>query len=172
MPRQEILKAAYERKMEQPTTIDNWVIKFDGGAWGNGTRDCKTSAGVVVYLNKAIIDRRSWFLGHGTNNTAEFCACIMAIDVLAEYLAFIQDTAGGNRYTVTIMGDSELVIKAITGYRTVSADNLVPLFKLAMEKIKNLRFKPTFSWCPREFNKDADIEAQRALKGDANADGK
>jgi ribonuclease HI len=58
-------------------------------------------------------------------------------------------------YTFNILGDSELVIKQITGEYAVSNPHLKSIYQKA-NSIASLLRNLTFKWIPREENTEAD----------------
>jgi len=126
------------------------IIYTDGGARGNpGPAGC----GVIFYNeNKDVVAEISKFIGHATNNYAEYMAVVFAFekakDLGAEYLDFYLD--------------SELVVKQLNREYKVKNKELASLFV----KIYNntLNFKEVkFFHIRREFNKEADRLANLAM---------
>jgi ribonuclease HI len=91
-------------------------------------------------------------IGHGTNNEAEYCALMAVLDAAVE--AQVQD--------LVVYGDSQLVIKQVTGEWLINAPGLVPFCKTVQE-LKAQIPKVHFSWIPREENGEADALSKRAI---------
>lgn len=92
-------------------------------------------------------------VGIGTNNIAEWKALIEGLKLAK---------AHGCR-ELEVQGDSQLIIKQISGEFRVKSDNLVPLFNEAKELCRGfeeLRFK----WVRREENSYTDELSNRALE--------
>ena len=88
-----------------------------------------------------------------TNNVAEYVGAIRALEWLVE-----QRYAG----EVVVRGDSQLVIRQMTGEYEVKADHL----RAYHERLRQLEGKfrrVAFEWVPREENRTADALSKRAL---------
>ena len=91
-------------------------------------------------------------LGHQSNNTAEYCALILALQ---------QAMMMGAR-ELQVYTDSELVVKQLNGEYKIKEPSLKVLFCLASHLRSGFK-KFAISHVPREKNKLADAEANRAL---------
>lgn len=67
-----------------------------------------------------------------------------------------------------ICGDSELVIRQLTGEYQVKHKKLKPLYQKARQLISSLRSVPVLKWTPREENKDADRVANLVVDRELN----
>jgi len=126
------------------------IIYSDGGARGNPG---PAGIGAVIYdEEKNIVHEISEYLGETTNNQAEYRAVIAAIEKLKEFEV----------EELNFFLDSELVVKQLNGQYKVKNAGLAPLFV----KIHNARQsfkKVTFSHVRREYNKEADALANKAM---------
>lgn len=130
--------------------MEKLIIYTDGGARGNPGPG---GIGAVIYdEDKKKIAEISEFLGHSTNNQAEYKAVIAAMkkakELGAEFLEFFLD--------------SELVVKQLKREYKVKNPDLAPLFL----QIYNLEMgfkKISFHHIPRERNKEADALANMAM---------
>lgn len=126
------------------------ILYVDGGARGNPG---PAGAGVVITTDDGtLIHEAAYFLGHQTNNAAEYHALIRGLQRVAQ--------RGEQR--VSICSDSELLVRQITGqYRVRSA----PLSRL-YEQVQLLLLKIQ-SWhirhVAREANRRADQLANLAM---------
>ena len=127
------------------------LIAFvDGAARGNPG---PAAAGVVIQdVSGKTLKTLAVPLGHHTNNIAEYCALILA---LQEALLM------GSR-ELQIFTDSELVTKQWSGEYKVKDASLKALFCLAVH-LKDGFKSLSVTHVPREKNKLADAEANRAL---------
>ena len=91
-------------------------------------------------------------IGHGTNNEAEYCALMAVLDAAVE--AQVQD--------LVVYGDSQLVIKQVTGEWLINAPGLVPFCK-TVQGLKAQIPQVRFIWIPREENSEADALSKRAI---------
>ncbi|KTB49222.1 Ribonuclease HI [Dehalogenimonas alkenigignens] len=106
----------------------------------------RTSTGQVVKtVSRAI--------GRMTNNQAEYHAIISALEEASKLGA----------EELTLIADSELAVKQLTGRYRVKNPGLEPLY--AKVKILESKFKKvTYRHVPRERNSDADGLANKAFK--------
>ena len=129
----------------------NCIIYVDGGARGN-----PGPAGVGVVIQDAAdgqaLQEVGYYLGHATNNVAEYTGLIRALE-LADQLG-----ARG----LTIRSDSQLMVRQLLGEYRVKAEGLKPLFQRARELLDGFD-----SWSidhvPREKNQVADRLANQAM---------
>lgn len=109
-------------------------IYFDGGARPNPGQ---MEAAVVVEGGQKL--RRA--LGHGTNNVAEWTACLWALEVAHE-LGFTE---------VEIAGDSQLVVHQAAGEWKVRHEDLRP-FKVEFDRVAAQFAYIRMVWVPRDIN--------------------
>ena len=123
---------------------------FDGGSRGNPG----PAAWSVVVFDEGgrAVEGFAGAIGRATNNVAEYSGLLEALALAA---------ARGAR-DVTLLADSELVVKQIRGEYKVRHPDLVPLHAKASRLIGGFqRFE--IAHVPRERNKDADRLVNRAL---------
>jgi ribonuclease HI len=124
------------------------IAYFDGACRGNPG---PATSGYVIEHDDKLLDEQGAKLGTATNNIAEWKACIAALQ-------------GAVRLGVThltVRGDSQLVIKQMTGEYRVKDANLIPLYNQALELATHFR-ACKFVWIPREQN-PADATANAAF---------
>ena len=123
---------------------------IDGGARGNPG---PSGYGVVVHdADGKLLAELSEFLGHNTNNFAEYSALLAALDYALQH---------GHR-ELKIFSDSELLVKQIKGEYKIKSPELRTLYDQARSLINKL------SWfhiehVRREQNSEADILANEAM---------
>lgn len=126
------------------------VAHVDGGARGNPG---PAGFGVVLENEKGQkVDQLSGFLGHQTNNVAEYSGLLAALDYA---------TKNGFR-ALKVVADSELLVKQIRGEYKVRAPQLQDLYTKARVMIRSLewfRIEHTL----RGGNKEADALANEAM---------
>jgi ribonuclease HI len=125
------------------------VLFFDGACRGNPG---PMAIGIVLLENGKKVKEFSKRIGTGTNNIAEWKALIEGLKLAG---------AHGCK-ELEVRGDSQLVMKQISGLYKVRSDNLIPLFNEAMKlcgSFEQLRFK----WVKREENLYTDTLSNRAL---------
>ena len=126
------------------------MIHVDGGARGNPG---PAGAGVVIATaDGTLVFEAGYFLGHQTNNTAEYQALINALE-RAQH-------CGAS--SITVHSDSELLVKQITGEYQVKNPRLAGLY----EQVQRLLLKVprwTLRHVRREANRRADELANLAM---------
>lgn len=131
----------------------HYTIQADGGARGNPG---PAGSGAIVRDEQGkTVFTVSEFLGHTTNNVAEYTAILRALEGLSE-------VAGAKNAIVKIEMDSELVVKQMRGEYKIKHPNLKPLatqVTLHTHKFKSV----TFSHIPRAKNAAADKLANEAM---------
>lgn len=132
-----------------------FAIQADGGARGNPG---PAGSGAVIWdEHKKILGEVSEFLGHATNNVAEYTAILRGLELLAATLG-----PDARAAEVDVEMDSKLVIEQMNGRYKIKHPNLKPLAL----GVKNLvpKFKSvSFTHIPREKNKEADRLANEAM---------
>jgi ribonuclease HI len=117
------------------------TIFTDGASLGNPG---PMGIGIVIYRDGFIVEELSEYLGHGTNNIAEYNAVIKALE-----------TAHSMGETeVHVKTDSQLVVRQLNGEYKVKDPELKPLKERIGHLCKGL--KVHFEHIPREKNSEAD----------------
>ncbi len=129
----------------------SWITaNVDGGARGN-----PGPAGYGVYIRDgsgAAIKQISEYLGHKTNNVAEYSAL----------LAALQFAVDNGHKALKVVSDSELMVRQMTGRYRVSSPDLKPLYEKARSLVRQLdRF--SIEHVLRAQNKHADRLANEAM---------
>jgi ribonuclease HI len=123
---------------------------IDGGARGN-----PGPAGFGVVVRDAegkVLAEISEFLGHRTNNVAEYSALLAALEFARDH----------GHPSLRVMSDSELLVKQMKGQYKVNSPDLRPLFEQARRLASGLKYfdiRHVF----REQNRDADKLANLAM---------
>jgi ribonuclease HI len=137
------------------------TIYTDGGARGNPGPS--GIGAVILGEDGKVLKEVSKFLGHQTNNFAEYQAVIEALEATKKLFGAtkLKETH------IDVRMDSELVVRQLSGLYQIKEPTLFPQFI----KIHNLRVKDfpriTFTHVPREKNKLADKLANDAMDGGA-----
>jgi len=123
----------------------------DGAARGNPG---PAGAGIVLYDadNAQQVIKKSLFLGHTTNNVAEYRALIM----------LLEEAVARHTQSLTVKSDSELMVKQINGLYRVKATHLLPLYQ-QVSMLKKHFSHIEFLHIRREFNKEADLMSNIAI---------
>lgn len=126
------------------------TVWFDGCCLGNPG---PMGAGAVVQADRErkVLSRA---FGLGTNNQAEYHGLILGL----------RHASGMGADTVTVHGDSQLVLRQLDGQYAVKSPGLKALH--AEARVLLARFaKVELAWVPREQNGEADAAARAALRG-------
>jgi ribonuclease HI len=100
------------------------TLRTDGGARGNPGP--AAAAFVLQDANGATITEGGRFLGECTNNVAEYEALIWGLETARDL--------GVRR--ITVLSDSELVVRQVTGVYRVKHENMRPPFLRALELLR------------------------------------
>ena len=111
-----------------------YIVYADGGARGNPG---PAGAGAIVRNEEGkTVLKVSEFLGHTTNNVAEYTAVLRALEG-------IRDIAGAENAEVHVHMDSELVVKQMKGEYKIKHPNLKPLAEQVKMLIRSTRTSPS-----------------------------
>ena len=125
------------------------TINIDGASRGNPG---PSGIGVLISREGEKIAEYKEFIGNSTNNLAEY----MALKKALKMASTIEDNE------ITILSDSELVVKQRNHYYKVRSKRLKVIFR----EISNL--EKSFKWVhyrhiPRENNRAADLLANKSI---------
>lgn len=138
--------------MPETLPSSSLVIHIDGASRGNPG---PAAYAVVVETQEGLpVASFAKALGQATNNFAEYQAL----------LAALRYATGNDGRRVTVISDSELLVRQIQGRYKVKSEDLKPLYDEALKMIRRLdAFSITHVL--REKNREADRLANRALDG-------
>ncbi|NJD52115.1 MAG: ribonuclease HI family protein [Candidatus Methanoperedens sp.] len=126
-----------------------YILFFDGGCRGNPG---PMAIGAVLLDNGKKVGEISKNIGIGTNNIAEWKALIEGLKLAHDHEC----------KELEVRGDSQLIIRQISGRYQVKSDNLIPLFNEA-RKLCNTFKKINFKWVKRDENSYTDSMVNKAL---------
>ncbi len=130
--------------------MNKLIIYTDGGARGNPG---PAAAGVVFYNGqKEKIAEISKYLGHATNNQAEYKSLILALEKASEFKPQI----------IEVFLDSELVVNQLNSHYRVKNKNLQPLHQQVLKLVRKFD-KVSFHHILRQGNKLADKLVNQTL---------
>lgn len=132
-----------------------YLIQADGGARGNPGP--AGSGAVVRDATGAVVGEVSVFLGHATNNVAEYTALIEALQLLLNQVG--ADAKGTH---VKVEMDSKLAIEQMKGVWKIKHPNMKTLAARAGELAHQFA-AVSFTHIPREKNSYADRLANEAM---------
>ncbi|MFA4955951.1 MAG: ribonuclease HI family protein [Candidatus Methanoperedens sp.] len=127
----------------------SFTLFFDGACRGNPG---PMAIGAVLLENGKKVKELCENIGRGTNNIAEWNALIGGLKLAL---------AHGCR-ELEVRGDSQLVIRQISGKYQVKSENLIPLFNEAKKLCAKFE-KINFKWVEREDNSYTDGLSNKAL---------
>ncbi len=134
--------------------IDTIQLYFDGST--RPTNPGPSGIGFYVLINNIPHTKGSKFLGHRTNNEAEYSALINGLNTILN----IPDS---NIANIQVYGDSNLVIQQMKGQWKVKAKNLESL-NFEAQRISKMFKRVTFNHIPRNKNSIADALANSSIK--------
>jgi len=138
------------------------IAHIDGGARGNPG---PAAIGVVIADGDGnLLFEEGKFIGHATNNEAEYRALIHLLDVTV-HDPVIQSYTGG---TLRIHCDSNLVVQQVLGNWKIKEPRLQALYEEVKAKKVDSGMKLRIKHVPREENKDADRLVNSALDAVGN----
>lgn len=128
-----------------------FIVEADGGSRGNPG---PAGYGAVVRDGDTgqIIAEAAEFIGHATNNVAEYKGLIAGLRAARE----LDPDA-----SVDVRMDSKLVVEQMSGRWKIKHPDMQPLAAEARTVFPRARV--TYTWIPRERNKDADRLANEAM---------
>lgn len=133
------------------------VVNVDGGSRGNPG---PAAAGVVVRADDGtVLLERGVFIGHATNNVAEYSG-------LLEGLRLAQTLRASE---VEIVSDSELLVRQMNGQYRVKNAGLKPLYEKALDLARSFR-RCSYRHVRREMNVLADRLANLAMDRKRNVE--
>ncbi|MBU4269497.1 ribonuclease HI family protein [Candidatus Dependentiae bacterium] len=130
--------------------INLWAAFIDGASRNNPG---PAGAGVFIKKDDVIFLKKGFFLGYKTNNQAEYLALALA-------LFFIKNEKSVNP-NISIVSDSELLIKQMNGFYQIKNQELIKIKNLIDYLLQNT--KTTFKHVLREQNKIADKLANEGI---------
>jgi ribonuclease HI len=127
-----------------------WFLMVDGAARGNpGEAGC---GAVICDEDGTVVKELSRYLGHATNNVAEYEGLLLGLEALLEM---------GKR-RIRIQSDSQLLVRQLNGQYRVKDKKLQALFAKAAALLR--RFDGyRIVHVPRESNKLADRLANQGI---------
>jgi ribonuclease HI len=137
-------------KIKTSSSGDAWTLYVDGAARNNPG---PAAAGIYLLKNGKVSEKKGFFLGLKTNNQAEYLALLLGMLVLQKHFK--------KNDTVSIISDSQLLVKQLNGEYKVKMPTIKPLFALAHAMLYLL--KGSISHVLRDHNTHADKMANYGL---------
>jgi ribonuclease HI len=134
----------------QADVVVNYCMMFDGCSKGNPG---PAGAGAVLYANNTEIWAKSIYVGEReTNNIAEYTGLIIGLN----------EAVRQNIRILTVKGDSELIIKQMTGRYKVKSETMLEMYERAKELEKHF-YKIDYFHVYRHLNSRADALSNEGL---------
>jgi len=131
-------------------TEPEWLLMVDGAARGNpGEAGC---GAVIFNEHRHVVKKLSRYLGHATNNVAEYEGLLMGLEALIQL----------GKKRVQIQSDSQLLVRQLNGQYRVKDEKLKLLFRRAMMLLGRFD-RVRIVHVPRESNKLADQLANQGI---------
>jgi ribonuclease HI len=129
---------------------DEWLLMVDGAARGNpGDAGC---GAVILDNNGTVVKELSCYLGHTTNNVAEYEGLLMGLEALVRL----------GKKRIRVQSDSQLLVRQLNGEYRVKDEKLRALFQKAMALLRQFEAYRILH-VPRELNKLADRLANKGI---------
>ena len=131
--------------------LDNaWLVMVDGAARGNpGHAGC---GAVILDGNGKVVKELSRYLGHATNNVAEYEGLLMGLEALLQL----------KKKRIRVQSDSQLLVRQLNGEYRVKDEKLKTLFEKAIALLRQFEAYRILHM-PRELNKLADRLANKGI---------
>ncbi len=131
------------------------IINTDGGSRGN-----PGPAGIGVVIRdeqEHIVFEHGTYIGHNTNNVAEYSALIKALETARDMQAT----------DLLVRMDSELIVKQMQGLYKIKEPSLQTLASKVLTLNRHFN-SVKFTHVRRELNKEADFQVNKALDAQAS----
>lgn len=136
---------------QEESVVITWQLFIDGASKNNPG---PAGSGFVIMKNKEVVCRQGFYLGKRTNNQAEYYALVLGIFFVKKYMKKTEH--------LTIISDSQLLVRQMNGMYKVKDSYLMQLKNLAVAWLQGYRYKVTHVL--REYNQLADEMANRGVE--------
>ncbi len=127
-----------------------WLVMIDGAARGNpGNAGC---GAVILDESGNVVRELSRYLGHTTNNVAEYEGLLMGLEALLQL----------DKKRIRVQSDSQLLVRQLNGEYRVKDEKLKILFQKAVGLLRQFETYRILH-VPRELNKLADRLANKGI---------
>lgn len=141
----------FQSKTSESNETVSWQVYVDGASRNNPG---PAGAGVYITKNKKSFLRKGFFLGIKTNNQAEYLALALSAFFIKSENNIINSDKSHYNCKISIISDSELMVKQMKGLYRVKNPNLLKIKNLIDTLFKGM---PTnFKHVLRTSNKIAD----------------
>lgn len=139
-------------------------INFDA-ACDNNSKLKLMGLGVAVFVDSIYredLSKAEFYGTNGTNNIGEWGALELASNVAVELEKL--DEFKDDELSIKIYGDSQLVVRQLSGEYRIKQDHLRPYRQKVLSKLGQLKRKAEVHWIPRTENKEADKLSKIAIQ--------
>src|SRR5437667_5263371 len=113
-----------EQTQKEKAVEHHWVLFVDGAARNNPG---PAGGGVYLLKDNVLVIKEGFFLGTKTNNQAEYLALLIGLYLISQRIE--------PNDTVSVISDSELLVRQINGVYKVKHPHLKPLHALCLTMI-------------------------------------
>ena len=128
-------------------------LYVDGASRGNPGL---AGGGFYIMKDGKAVAKKGFFLGHKTNNEAEYYALLLGLDYVIHHTDFQKESD-----RVKIFADSLLLVRQISGHYRVKSSHLTPLHALAVSLLNTITY--SIVHVLREKNVMADAAANQGI---------
>jgi ribonuclease HI len=130
----------------------NLIAYIDGSSFGNpGESGC----GIVLQSEEGtVLEQIGLYLGHATNNVAEYEGLLQCLNLARKYGAI----------SLTVFSDSQLLVNQMNGSYRVKKAHLIELHERIKKILESAKVRFDIQYIPREKNRDADRLARNAIR--------
>lgn len=126
------------------------LLMVDGAARGNpGEAGC---GAVIVDEAGEVVKELSCYLGHATNNVAEYEGLLLGLQALLDL----------EKKNIRVQSDSQLLVRQLNGQYRVKDEKLKRLFERAVNLLRRFD-RVRIVHVPRELNRHADRLANQGI---------
>lgn len=111
----------FESESEHQDHI-HWKLFIDGASRNNPG---PSGAGIYILNDGELFQRDGYYLGNKTNNQAEYLACLVGLYFIKKSVDFKKP------YCISVISDSQLLVRQLKGEYRVRNAELQPLYALA-----------------------------------------
>lgn len=139
-------------------------IYFDGACHNKKGLKSNFGTGVVCYIDGEFSEVFSFALPgyNGTSNYAEWTGLLESLKLISQLNKLITELQQDSHFC--IYSDSQLVVNQYNKTFQIKEPDLKILSQLVEQEVKQLGFRPTLIWVPREQNKVADKYSKKGLE--------
>jgi len=138
-------------ELKKKEVLATWKLFIDGASKNNPG---PSGSGFVLLKNNVMVCEQGFYLGKKTNNQAEYYALVLGIFFTQKYIK--------KNEHVTIVSDSQLLVRQMNGVYKVKDAGLRQLKDLASKWLQGHQYK--IEHVLREFNTLADEMANRGVE--------